>query len=251
MRKFYCYCVMFLLVFGIQSCDDDPIMKVVFPTDELVLSVGSDEDESSGIITYSIEDFKEGTEIVFHVSDEELWSVTQYPEQQKVVVTCATSHSLSDIVGTLTAQVMSGGKPVTTSEIKLVKKASTSLSEDMFIVTPEVLEAVGGKVPATIDGRFPEWYFDKNAVIEITPVLKWSGGSAEGQPAVFQGENVEGNDQTISYKEGGNYTMKTSFDYVPAMRSSELYLEFKAKVGEKVVVISSVKIANGVIATSE
>ena len=32
------------------------------------------------------------------------------------------------------------------------------LSADYFTVTPQVLEAVGGKVPATINGKFPEKY---------------------------------------------------------------------------------------------
>ena len=125
------------------------------------------------------------------------------------------------------------------------------LSADYFTVTPQVLEAVGGKVPATINGKFPEKYFNKKAVVEVTPVLKWNGGEAKGQPATFQGEKVEGNDQTISYKMGGSYTMKTSFDYVPEMAKSELYLEFKATIGKKVVTIPAVKIADGVISTSE
>ena len=45
--------------------------------------------------------------------------------------------------------------------------------------------------------------------------------------------------------------MKTSFDYVPEMAKSELWLEFKAKVGNKEVVIPAVKVADGVISTSE
>ncbi len=45
--------------------------------------------------------------------------------------------------------------------------------------------------------------------------------------------------------------MKTSFDYVPEMAKSELWLEFKAKVGKKEVVIPAVKVADGVISTSE
>ena len=118
------------------------------------------------------------------------------------------------------------------------------LSSDYFTVTPQVLEAVGGKVPATINGKFPEKYFKKKAVVEVTPVLRWEGGEAKGQPAVFQGEKVEGNDQTISYKAGGSYTMKTSFDYVPEMAKSELYLEFKAKVGKKEVTIPAVKVGD-------
>ena len=125
------------------------------------------------------------------------------------------------------------------------------LSSDYFTVTPQVLEAVGGKVPATINGKFPEKYFNKKAVVEVTPVLKWNGGEAKGQPATFQGEKVEGNDQTISYKMGGNYTMKTSFDYVPEMAKSELYLEFKATIGSKTITIPAVKVADGVISTSE
>lgn len=126
-----------------------------------------------------------------------------------------------------------------------------ALSSDYFTVTPQVLEAVGGKVPATINGKFPEKYFKKNAVVEVTPVLRWEGGEAKAQPTVFQGEKVEGNDQTISYKMGGNYTMKVSFDYVPEMAKSELYLEFNAKVGKKNVTIPAVKVADGVISTSE
>ena len=125
------------------------------------------------------------------------------------------------------------------------------LSSDYFTVTPQVLEAVGGKVPATINGKFPEKYFNKKAVVEVTPVLRWNGGEAKGQSAVFQGEKVEGNDQTISYKMGGNYTMRTSFDYVPEMAKSELYLEFKATIGNKTVNIPAVKVADGVISTSE
>ena len=130
-------------------------------------------------------------------------------------------------------------------------KKMGELSSDYFTTTPQVLEAVAGKVPVTINGKFPEKYFNKKAVVEVTPVLRWNGGEAKGQPAVFQGEKVESNDQTISYKVGGNYTMKTSFDYVPEMAKSELYLEFNAKIGNKTVTIPAVKIADGVISTSE
>ena len=125
------------------------------------------------------------------------------------------------------------------------------LSADYFTTNPEVLEAVGGKVPVTITGKFPEKYFKKNATVEVTPVLRWNGGEAKGQAAVFQGEKVQGNDQTIAYKAGGTYTMKASFDYVPEMAKSELFLDFKIKQGKKEYTIPSVKIADGVIATSE
>lgn len=125
------------------------------------------------------------------------------------------------------------------------------LSSDYFTVTPQVLEAVGGKVPATISGRFPEKYFNKKAIVEVTPVLRWQGGEAKGQTYTFQGEKVKGNNPTIQYKAGGNYTMRVNFDYVPEMAKSELYLDFVATIGRKVVTIPSVKVADGVISTSE
>ena len=125
------------------------------------------------------------------------------------------------------------------------------LSSDYFTTNPEVLEAVAGKVPVTINGKFPEKYMKKNATVEVTPVIRWNGGEAKGQPAMFQGEKVQGNGQTISYKAGGNYTMKANFDYVPEMANSELYLDFKITKGSKTYTIPSVKVADGVIATSE
>ena len=124
------------------------------------------------------------------------------------------------------------------------------LSADNFTVTPSPLETVGNDVPVTINGRFPEKYMKKKAVVTVTPVLRYANGEAVGQPATFQGEKVQGNAQEISYKVGGNYTLKNSFDYVPAMQESELYLTFNARVGKKDVKVPEVKVADGVLATS-
>lgn len=124
------------------------------------------------------------------------------------------------------------------------------LGADNFTVTPSPLEAVGGQVPATIDGRFPEKYMKPKAVVTVVPELRWQGGKAVGQSATFQGEKVLGNDQSIAYKVGGNYSMKNNFAYQPEMQQSELYLTFNARVGKKTVNIPDVKVADGVIATS-
>ena len=127
-----------------------------------------------------------------------------------------------------------------------------ALSSDYFTVTPNPLESQAGKVPASIAGSFPEKYLKKNAVVTVIPELRYGNGeTAQGEGATFQGEKVTGNDQTISYRLGGRYTMKTNFTYVPEMQKSEMYLTFKAKVGKKDVNIPAVKVADGVIATSE
>ena len=129
------------------------------------------------------------------------------------------------------------------------------LSSDNFKVDPNPLETDGGRVTATINGTFPEKYMNKKAVVKVIPELCYVKDgmvqAIQGQPATFQGEKVLGNDQTISYLLGGHYTMKTTFPYDAAMQKSDMYMTFKAKVGKKEVEIPSVKVADGVIATSE
>ena len=127
-----------------------------------------------------------------------------------------------------------------------------ALSADNFNVVPNPMETEAGKVPVTINGMFPEKYLKKKAVVSVIPELRCNNGDVvQGQSATFQGEKVQGNDQTISYKLGGNYTMKNIFTYIPAMQKSDLYLTFDAKVGKKKVNVPAVKVAEGVIATSE
>lgn len=127
-----------------------------------------------------------------------------------------------------------------------------ALSADNFTVTPNPLETQAGQVPATINGTFPEKYMKKKAVVTVTPELRYADGQvAKGNSATFQGEKVMGNDQTISYKVGGRYTMKTAFNYVPDMQKSEMYLTFDARIGKKQQKVPAVKVANGVVATSE
>ena len=125
------------------------------------------------------------------------------------------------------------------------------LSSEYFTVTPQVLEVIGGEIPVTIDGKFPEKFFKKKAVLTVTPVLKWDGGELSAESMTFQGEKVQGNNRTISYKEGGNFTMKTKFDYAPEMAKSALYLAFTVSTGKKSYTLPEVKVADGCIATSE
>ncbi len=126
------------------------------------------------------------------------------------------------------------------------------LDPSLFTSTPNPLETKAGKVQATVTGTFPVKYFQKNAVVTVTPVMRMSNGqSVKGSPSVFQGEKVVGNDKVISYKAGGSYSMNVSFDYVPEMAVSELFLEFDVVAKKKNYQLTPVKVADGVIATSE
>jgi len=130
-------------------------------------------------------------------------------------------------------------------------KDLTALDPSLFKCNPNPLEVKGGKVDATITGTFPVKYFNKQAVLTVTPVMKFNGKEVKGTPVDFQGEKVVGNDKVISYKAGGTYTVKASFDYVPEMSTSELFLEFNVVSKKKTYTIPSVKVADGVIATSQ
>lgn len=125
------------------------------------------------------------------------------------------------------------------------------LAQEYIKAEPQPLEAVGGQVPVTINATFPAKWFNKKAVVTVTPVLRYAGGEAWGTAYTFQGEKVAGNNQVIPQKEGANVTMKSSFTYKPEMRKSELYLTFDAKIKNKTITLPDVKIGDGVVATSE
>ena len=145
---------------------------------------------------------------------------------------------------------------LTLSACSLVLMTSCSklgkLSADNFSVTPNPLETVGGKVPATVEGQFLEKFMNKKATVTVVPELRYGNGQvAKGQAVTFQGEKVMANHKVISYRLGGRYTMKTVFDYVPAMQKSDMYLAFDARIGNSKVNVPAIKVATGVIATAE
>ena len=127
----------------------------------------------------------------------------------------------------------------------------TAVQPEQVTVNPSPLTVVGNLVEADIMGTFPVKKFGKNAVLTVTPVLKYAGGEAVGQSVTYVGEKVKENGTVVSYKEGGQFSLKASFEYVPAMAKSELYLRFTAKQGKKVVEIPDMKVADGVISTAK
>ncbi|NLI72251.1 MAG: hypothetical protein GX361_05910 [Bacteroidales bacterium] len=130
-------------------------------------------------------------------------------------------------------------------------KKMTALDARYFKTNPSPLAVNGGKVDATVTGTFPQKYFNKKAEVTITPVLKYNGTEQKGEPKTFQGEKVLGNNQTVSYAMGGTYAINPSFVYKPEMAKSELFLNFDVKQGKKTYKIPAVKVADGVIATSQ
>ena len=131
-----------------------------------------------------------------------------------------------------------------------LNKMKKNADQINFKVTPEVLEAHAGEVDLAITGRFPEKYFNKKVTLTATPVLKYESGETKYQPVSVQGENVQANNKVISYN-GGSVSYKDATAYDKSMAKSELYVNIKASQGKKSVDFAPIKVADGVIATSE
>ncbi len=131
---------------------------------------------------------------------------------------------------------------------KMVKKYGTVKYE----VKPEVLQTHGGKISVSVTGTFPVKYFHSKASVEFTPELKYDGGSTELKTVKLQGDKVVGADGIVIKKvAGGSFTYTDVIDYKPVMNKSELVVNAKAILKSKTVELGEVKLADGVIYTSE
>jgi Tfp pilus assembly protein PilF len=131
-----------------------------------------------------------------------------------------------------------------------LNKMKKNASLVKYEVTPKVLETHAGLVEVTIKGNYPQKYFDKKTVLEVTPVLTYTGGETAFEKVTLQGESVKENNKSISNASGGNFTYTNKISYKDAMKMSQLFVRVKATRGKTVLEFDPVKIADGVIATS-
>lgn len=123
-------------------------------------------------------------------------------------------------------------------------------ASDYFTTNPTPLEVVGDNVPATITANVPQKFFKKNAQVTVTPYLVFGNDSVAAQSSTFQGEKVKGNAPTVSYANGGTFTIPANWAYDPAMMQSDLYLNFNVVQGSKTYALPRVKVGEGVNATA-
>jgi len=131
-----------------------------------------------------------------------------------------------------------------------ITKMKDTASTVKHSVTPSPLEMHGGNVDLTINTTFPGKYFNKKAMMVVTPVLTYEGGEAAYDSVVFQGEQVEANYTAIPFENGKTVTYSGSVPYVEDMKDSELKLRAYAQVKSKIVELPDIKIADGVMATA-
>ena len=87
---------------------------------------------------------------------------------------------------------------------------------------PAQLEEKEGKVCFDVIFTVPAEYFEKEAVMNITPTFTYNGGKLELEPVTFVGEKAEGGDFQVNYKTGGEFTKHYCIDYIPELESAKL-----------------------------
>jgi len=120
-----------------------------------------------------------------------------------------------------------------------------------FSTTPKVLEMHGGEVEYTIKGDIPPEWFNKEAIVEFTPVLTYDGGEKVLESKTFQGIDVQANNKVIEFETGGTINFEGTFEYEEGMRASQLVMRGEARVadGDDVLPLPEKQIAKGVVAT--
>jgi Flp pilus assembly protein TadD len=129
---------------------------------------------------------------------------------------------------------------------KMVKMAS----QVQYEITPKVLEMHGDSVEVTVKVTFPPKYFQKQAILEIIPVLKYEGGEKAFKSLTLQGESVQANNQKVTYINGGTYTVSSKILFEEGMRKADLFAQIKATMKGKTQELPEQKVANGVMATA-
>lgn len=172
------------------------------------------------------------------------WTVEHNSTDQSIII---KPYAAWDFEGRIIASVIKGN--ILISQFRFLVKTNMlkPLKEKYIKAEPQHLEAIGGKVPVTINVTFPMKWFCKEAIISVTPVLRYEGGEAKGTSYTYQGEIAKENNQVIPYEEGGVATMKSAFTYKPEMKKSELYLTFDITIWGRKYTLPDVKIGEGVI----
>ncbi len=128
-------------------------------------------------------------------------------------------------------------------------KMKEEASNLQYSVTPTPLEMHGGKVKYEIKGDIPAEWFNKKAIVELTPVYKYEGGEEVLEGKTLQGESVEANNKVIAYETGGTVEFAGEFEYKEAMRNGELEMRGLATIKDKSLDLVSYKLTDGVIST--
>lgn len=128
---------------------------------------------------------------------------------------------------------------------KMVKRQN----EVNYEVTPNPVEMHGDSIAISINGSFPEKYFNKKVSATVTPVLVYGENSEEFAPFSLKGEDSEAEGSVINYEKGGSFSHTAKIPYKDGMGVATVELRVTGKYKEQTKDLDPRKAADGTIIT--
>jgi len=148
---------------------------------------------------------------------------------------------MKKIILLISAAVMALSLASCGSAEKMAKQAESVIVE----CNPSPLTVKGGQVTADLTVSYPKGYFNKKAILEVTPVIVYDGGECAIDPLMYQGEKVKNNYKVVPAA-GGTVKETVTFPYKEGMAQSKLELRGRATTNSKKwVAMPTKKVADG------
>ncbi len=121
---------------------------------------------------------------------------------------------------------------------KMVSLSQSVIMYDFY----DVDRMQNGDVVADMRVTFPPKYFQKAAIMELTPIMKYEGGEKAFESKIIQGESVRADNEVCSFANGGTFRLIFKIPFEDRLRCSEFVLRAKVSFGKKEKVCPDIKI---------
>lgn len=130
---------------------------------------------------------------------------------------------------------------------KMVKRQG----EVNYELTPNPVEMHGDSIAISLNGSFPEKYFNKKVSATITPVIVYGENSESFDVLNIKGEDSEEEGATINYEKGGSISHTAVIPYKEGMETATVELRVTGKYKEKTKDLDPITAADGTMITSK
>ncbi len=107
------------------------------------------------------------------------------------------------------------------------KKMGKNIDDVNVSCSPEILTLNNGEVPVELSVKIPAKYFNKKAIVRVTPVVVYEGGEVTAKPIMLQGSKVTENYKVVDYTNGADLKETVVFKYKPEMRRGQMQLRIE------------------------
>lgn len=130
---------------------------------------------------------------------------------------------------------------------KMVKRQG----EVNYELTPNPVEMHGDSIAISLNGSFPEKYFNKKVSATVTPVIVYGENSESFDVLNLKGEDSEEEGSTINYEKGGSISHTAKIPYKEGMETAVVELRVTGKYKAKTKDLDPIKVADGTMITSK